>query len=248
MENIICCIPARYASTRLPGKPLLKFGEKTIINHVYDRCKKMNVCDIIVLTDDDRIYNEVIKFGGKCVIINEDCLNGTERIIKYLNKYNIKCDIVVNVQGDEPFIEPENVNRAINNYLLVKEKNKNMVCSTIYYETIEEKEIKSKNRGKLVCNKESYIMYCSRNIIPSCKNHNIIPDHKYKIHIGVFVYDCNYLRKNFLKENTELQLCEDIEWMKILEQGYNIISDKVQCTEISVDTIDDYTLLLSKYK
>jgi 3-deoxy-manno-octulosonate cytidylyltransferase (CMP-KDO synthetase) len=245
--NIICCIPARYASTRLPGKPLLKIGDKTIINHVYNRCKKMNVSDIIVLTDDNRIYDEVINFGGKCVIITEDCLYGTERIIKYLNKYNIFCDVIVNVQGDEPFIEPNNVNKAIENYFKTKEKNKNMVCSTIYYETQDEKEIKSKNRGKLVCNKEGYIMYYSRNVIPSCKNYDVIPNYKYKIHIGVFVYDCNYLRDNFLIENTELQLCEDIEWMKILEQGYDIIIDKVEGAEISVDTMEDYKLLKEKY-
>ena len=76
----------------MPGKPLLKLGEKTIINHVYDRCKQMNVSDIIVLSDDNRIYDEVINFGGKYEIITENCLNGTERIIKYLNKIGYSCE------------------------------------------------------------------------------------------------------------------------------------------------------------
>ena len=111
MEKIIVCIPARYKSTRLPGKPLLKINNKTIINHVYDNVRKLNNIDkIIVLTDDDRIKDEVESFGGNCCIITDECLNGTDRIITYLKKNNItNYDIILNVQGDEPFINPKHI-------------------------------------------------------------------------------------------------------------------------------------------
>jgi ADP-L-glycero-D-manno-heptose 6-epimerase len=246
-SDIICCIPARYNSTRLPGKPLLKINDKTIIQCVYERAKKLNVSQVIIITDDQRIYDEVKSFGGDCCILNEETLNGTDKIILYLKKYNIKANIIVNVQGDEPYFNYDDVNKAIENYKINKTLNKNVVCSTLHYGTRDIHEIQSKSRGKLVLNKKNHILYCSRNVIPSGKKENIIKDHEYNIHIGIFVYDKKYLLDYFCKENTQLQLCEDIEWMKIMEHGFIIISEKVKEAEISVDTIDDYNYLLDKY-
>lgn len=245
--DAICCIPARYNSTRLPGKPLLKINDKTIINLVYERALKLNVSSVVVITDDNRIYNEVVGFGGKCCILEEETLNGTDKIILYLKKNNINSNIIVNVQGDEPYFNYNDVNKAIENYKANKILNEKIVCSTLHYGTKDINEIQSKSRGKLVLSKNNYIMYCSRNIIPSGKKNNIIENYEYNIHIGIFVYDKDYLLNNFCKENTQLQLCEDIEWMKIMEQGYVIISEKVNSAEISVDTIEDYNYLLSKY-
>lgn len=243
----ICCIPARYNSTRLPGKPLLKIGNKTIIQRVYERAKNLDVSKIVVITNDQRIYDEVKKFGGNCEIITDESLNGTEVICKYLKKYDIQCDIVVNVQGDEPFINIDDVNKAIQNYKLNKKLNNRIVCSTLHYTTDDVEEIRSKSRGKLVLDKNNCIMYCSRNIIPSSKNYEIILNYKYNIHIGVFVFDINYLKEFYLKENTPLQLCEDIEWLKLIEQGFQIISEEVKEAERSVDTHDDYEYLCRKY-
>ena len=114
----LCCIPARYQSNRLPGKPLLKINNKSIIQHVYERAIQTNVTKTIVLTDDKRIYDEVLSFGGECEIITEPCLNGTERIIAYLKKIDsCKIDTVVNIQGDEPFFDVQNVNKAIENFV-----------------------------------------------------------------------------------------------------------------------------------
>lgn len=245
--KVLCCIPARYHSTRLPGKPLLKINGKTIINHTYECAKLTNVDKIVILTDDQRIYDDAISFGAECIIITKDCLNGTERIIQYLLQYNIDYDVVINIQGDEPFINPCQVNLAIDKYIEIKQKDPKMVCSTLHYGTYDEKEINTKSRGKLVVDKNNYIMYCSRNIIPTSKKDDIIKDHEYYIHIGVFVYDVEYLKKHYINENTKLQLCEDIEWLKILEQGYKIFSSKVKSAEISVDTIDDYNYLIEKY-
>ena len=243
-KKILCCIPARYNSTRLPGKPLLKINDKTIIHLVYEQALKTMVDEIIVLTDDKRIVDEVTSFNGNCAIINSDCLNGTERIIKYLNTIDHKkYEIIVNIQGDEPFINPLAVNKVINNYL-----NKNIVCSTLCFKTKNFEEIVSKSRGKVIVDKMNNILYCSRNVIPTSKNvawpTNIIKNHYYNIHVGIFVYNKDYLLQHFLKENTENQLLEDIEWLKILEQGYTVNTVFFEELERGIDTIEDYNYLL----
>lgn len=244
MTNILCCIPARYNSSRLPGKPLLKINNKTIINLVYEKAIRTNITEIVVLTDDKRIYDHVISFGGNCIIVQEECLNGTERIVKYLKKINHSAfDIIVNIQGDEPFINPSIVNQIIDNFII-----KNTACSTICFKTTNRDEIKSKSRGKVVTDNSNNILYCSRNVIPTNKNENIIPNHKYNIHVGIFVYDKNYLLNHFCQKNTPNQLLEDIEWLKIMEQGFKISTIFSEKMERGIDTIEDYNYLKNKYE
>ena len=244
MNKILCCIPARYQSTRLPGKPLLKINNKTIINHVYEKAKQTKVDEIIILTDDKRIFDEVQCFGGKCFIINEQCLNGTERIIMYLNKIvHSQYDIIVNIQGDEPFIKPEVIDETINNFI-----KKKPTCSTICFKTNDKEEILSKSRGKVVVDNFNNIMYCSRNIIPSNKKENIITGHLYNIHVGIFVFDKKYLLNHFSKYDTTNQLLEDIEWLKIIEQGFTINTIFSEKMERGIDTIEDYNYLKNKYE
>lgn len=247
--KVLCCIPARYSSKRLPGKPLLKINDSTVIELVYKQVKKVDLIDdIIILTDSEEISNEVSRFNGKSAIIKDYCLNGTERIIKYLLKNNINSyDIILNVQGDEPFINPDYLNLVLKDYMKNINNNKKLVCQTLYYKTKDYDEIKSNSRGKLVLDKDSNIMYCSRNIIPASKGLNYNKDIFYNIHVGVFVFNYNYLIKNYINENTEYQLIEDIEWLKIIEQGFNINATLVEEAERGVDTIEDYEYLVSKY-
>ena len=229
---------------------------ETIINHVYEKAmelkKKYKVFDLVILTDDKLIEKEVERFGGIAIIIYEKCLNGTDRIIHYLNNYYISKRIsltnkvVVNIQGDEPFINIDNISKAIDNYI-DKKDDKNIVCSTIHHKTRDSDIIKLKSRGKLVLDNNNNIMYCSRNVIPSNKNNDVVPDIDYYIHIGIFIFDASYLIKYYYNNNTRLQLIEDIEWMKILEQGFKINSIEVEDSERGVDTIEDYNYLLSKY-
>ena len=246
MSQILCCIPARYNSSRLPGKPLLKINNKTIIQLVYEKVLLTNVDDIIVLTDDKRIFQEVLSFNGNCKIISENCLNGTERIIKYLKTIDHKqYDIILNVQGDEPFINPYLIDKCIKNYNLHKNT---CVCSTICYKTKDKNIIESKSKGKVVLDLNNNIVYCSRNVIPSGKKDTIIDSIEYYIHVGIFVFNKKYLLTNYIKSNTPNQLLEDIEWLKIIEQGYKInafISDKI--VERGIDTENDYKCLYNKY-
>ena len=250
--KIICCIPARYGSSRLCGKPLFEINGKPIIQHVYERVSQVELLnDIIVLTDDERIADVIYKINGNVAIIKNDCLNGTDRICYYLDTIDYIDTIIVNVQGDEPFIEPENIKLAINNYIERKKIDTKMVCSTLHYESNDENAIRSHSRGKMVLDLENNIMYCSRNPIPSSKSTELVYNNgeliKYNLHIGVFVFDSEYLMKYYRNKNTPLQLTEDIEWMKIMEQGFHINSVLTYNHEIGVDTIDDYNYLKNKY-
>lgn len=248
MNKILCCIPARYESSRLPGKPLLYIGDKTIINRTYEQASKTKCDDIVVLTDDERIYDEVTSFGGNCAMVTTECINGTDRIISYINSIDhSNYDIIVNVQGDEPFIDPTMVDKAIDNYYEKTQSHSDTVCSTLCYKTKDTNTIKTRSKGKSIVNDNGDILYCSRNIIPGGKKNEIIPDIMYNIHIGIFVYNKEYLINEFCKENTYLQLCEDIEWLKIIEQGYKINTIFVEEAERGIDTQEDYEYLKNKY-
>lgn len=253
MNKILCCIPARYNSSRLPGKPLLKINNKTIIQHTYEKAIKTKSNDVIVLTDDKRIFDEVKRFGGKCSIVTQDCLNGTERIIHFLNQINHdEYDIIINIQGDEPFIEPSVVNKIIHKFLCRKRDygvKKKIVCSTACYKTKDKNEILSRSRGKTIVDNDNNILYCSRNVIPSCKKNFIIDNYFYNIHVGIFVFDKNYLLDEFnTNPNTQYQLAEDIEWLKIIEQGFTVNTIFSNKMERGIDTIDDYNYLKNKYE
>ena len=254
---IIGLIPARYQSSRLPGKPLLKFGTETMIQKVYQQTIQSELIDkAYVLTDDIRVKESVEEIGGNCLMITDECLNGTERICIAINKHpelfqNVK--YIVNVQGDEPYINPKHIDTAIRKMNDSKEKlisNSNIKCSTLHYRIEKEEELNNTSIGKLVLNYNDEIMYCSRNCIPANKSQG--PNLKrcnYYAHIGLFVFDFEYLKNNYYnKPNTPLQLEEDIEWLKLLEQGNRIVSSCVDDYEIGVNLPEDYTYLLNKYQ
>ena len=243
---VLCLIPARYSSTRLPGKPLLKINGVSIIARVYQQVIQCRLIDrIIVLTDDVRIQSEIIHIGGESEIVSDTCLNGTERIIKYLKTKNYTDDIIVNVQGDEPYINPFYIDRCIENYNMKKDI-PDFKCSTLHYCLENNSGLADRSIGKLVLDRWSNIMYCSRNIIPGTKTQDINSKVHYYGHIGIFVFDREYLMNEYLGSSI-YQLSEDIEWLKILEDGYKINSVEVDNPEISVDTPEDYAYLVKKY-
>lgn len=248
---IIGCIPARYNSTRLPGKPLLNFGKYNMIQCVYNQANKSKYIDkLYVITDDERISKSIEDISGNVIIITNNCLNGTERIcmaIKEEEELFKDVNFIVNIQGDEPYINPEHIDISIEK--MIQNKNNNIMCSTLHFNIINEQMLKDKSIGKLVIDKSSNIIYCSRNIIPAMKNKEYdLINNKYYGHVGLFVFDINYLINNYMNENTKLQLIEDIEWLKIIEQGYKIISSEIKDFEIGVNTIEDYNYLKNKYK
>jgi len=248
---IIALIPARYNSSRLPGKPLLKFGNETMIQKVYKQASKSKLINkVYVLTDDERIKDSIKKINGNCLILNDECLNGTERICIAINKFPElfkDSKYIVNIQGDEPFIDPTHIDVAINK--MIDSTNHNIKCSTLHYKITKKEDLYNTSIGKLVLNTNDCIMYCSRNCIPSSKN-NIKDINKFNYygHVGLFVFDLDYLKNYYYKNpNTPLQMKEDIEWLKILEQGFLIVSTCIDNYEIGVNLPEDYQYLLKKY-
>ena len=249
MNDILICIPARYASSRLPGKPLLKINNKSIIEHVYLNALKIDCIDknnIIILTDDNKIYKEVNNFGGNCYISKKYCENGTARIIDYLVENNIQKKYILNIQGDEPFFDILKIQELIHRFIELKKSQQFLKCGTLYYDSNDFNYINSKNKVKLVLNENKYIMYGSRQNIPGSKKEN--NSINYHIHIGIFIFDYNYLLNEYIKKNGIYQDIEDLEWLKILEQDYKILALKTNIHEVGVDTQEDYEYLKNKYE
>lgn len=249
MKNSRICalIPARYGSSRLMGKPLYKINGQSIIQKTYTQTTQSKyVDDVYVVTDDERIANHVREIGGKVIIVTDECLNGTERIVKALPYINEKYDIIVNVQGDEPFIDPNNIDFMIEKYL-ENESDQKMVCTTLHYNIHRIDEIINRGIGKMIMDKNNNVLYCSRAVIPHTKNGQINVDTKYYGHIGIFTFRRSFLKEYLESENTSAQLSEDIEWLKIIELGYSIKSFEVAEYEIGVNTEEDYNYLSKKY-
>ena len=181
-------------------------------------------------------------------MVTEECLNGTERIVRYIRHNFDCCDLVINVQGDEPFINPENVDNCIQNFIDKRFEIPDMKCSTLHYNFTNKEDVFKRSCGKMILDKKSNIMYCSRNVIPGLKKSEYDDKVNYIGHVGVFVYDKDYLMNEYLDSNTPYQLTEDIEWLKILEDGYKINSILSKGHEIGVDTIEDYQYLVDKYR
>lgn len=251
MDDLLIAVPARYNSSRLQGKPLLKINNLTILNHVYLnilKIKNINKSNIIFLTDDSRISDEVLKFGGNCYISKQNCENGTIRIINYLKENNIKKKYILNIQGDEPFFDVKMIEKLIELYIDRNKINPNVKCGTLYYSTNDFNYVNNNNKVKLVLNSHNFIMYGSRQVIPGSKKQDNNLGITYNIHIGIFIFDLDYLLNQYTQPNIYYQNIEDLEWLKILEQDYKIYSLPVQFHEVGVDTIEDYLYLKDKYQ
>ena len=236
-KKLLCFIPVRYNSSRLPGKPLLKFGNKSMIQLLYEKIKEVDEIDkIILLTDNVKIKEHVELFGAECHIIDEDCNSGTERIAHYLNKFQNSYKYILNVQGDEPFINIENVRSCIKDYENLNH-NSDIKCFCLHSTCDSDHEISNKKFVKLILNKKNNVVYMSRQNVPT-----------EFINLGsAFILEKKFLLEEFLNSHSPLQINEDIEWNNILDSGYKIHSTFVATHERSVDTQEDYDYLLKKY-
>lgn len=226
--KIIGVIPARYGSTRLPGKPLVNINGKPMIQHVWESSKKSKLInELYVATDDKRIYDTVTGFGGNAVMTSKKHKSGSDRIGEVIK--NMKCDIVLNIQGDEPFINPLNIDKAIKPLI----KDKNIQVSTLCTPIKNIEEIDNPNVVKAVIDKNSFALYFSRFGIPFDRDmaKNII----YYKHIGLYVYRKKYLLEFIKLKPSKLEMAEKLEQLRILENGKKI---KVVVTNIDSFTID----------
>ncbi|HMQ78178.1 MAG TPA: 3-deoxy-manno-octulosonate cytidylyltransferase [Ignavibacteria bacterium] len=224
-------IPARYGSTRLPAKALALIHGKPMIQHVYERCLKAKLLsEVLVATDDRRIFDAVINFGGNAAMTSKSHTSGTDRIGEAVR--NIKCDIVVNIQGDEPMIAPGNIDKAIKPLISDKSINVSSLC----YKISHYKEINNPNVVKVVMDSNSNALYFSRSVIPFNRDNSSTDHNK---HIGLYVYRKDYLMKLIKMKPSRLELTEKLEQLRILESGENIRIIKTNTDSHSVDTLND---------
>jgi 3-deoxy-manno-octulosonate cytidylyltransferase (CMP-KDO synthetase) len=234
--DITSIIPARYASTRLPGKPLLDIAGKPMILHVYERARKAKFVNrVMVATDDMRIFNAVKGFDGDAVMTSQSHESGTDRLAEVAE--GLKSDIIVNVQGDEPLIEPEMIDEAIRPLI----DNGSIVMGSLKAEIRDEAELNNPNVVKVVVDKNDFALYFSRYPIPFVRDGSRFTAHgsRHFKHIGLYVYRRDFLLKYAKMPQTPLEMAEKLEQLRVLENGYRIKVPTTRYQTLGVDTEED---------
>lgn len=232
MNTTAIIIPARLASTRLPEKPLADIGGKPMIQWVYDACTKVNSASaVIIATDDQKIYDIVLAFGGKVVMTDQAHTSGTDRIAEVAK--NHPYDYYVNVQGDEPFISAQMIDDFIQK-LVALSKGKIL---TAFHPIEQDEEISNPNNVKLVRSKTGKILYFSRSFIPFPRKGDV--GMTYYKHIGIYGYSRDALLELTALPPSSLEKTESLEQLRWLEHDYEIYGMEVQEAPMGVDTLDD---------
>ena len=224
-------IPSRYASTRLEGKPLKDICGHTMVEWVYKRASKSKLDGVVVATDDERIVDEVKSFGGNVILTRKDHINGTSRIAEVCETYT-DYDVIVNIQGDEPLIEPDMINSIIDSFI----EDNTIPMSTLKYKLTDMAEIENPNAVKVVTDKNDFAIYFSRSVIPYPRNLNM--DNYYK-HVGIYGYKRDFVMEYAKMASTPLELSESLEQLRVLENGYKIKVLETPYKIIGVDTQEE---------
>lgn len=240
--NIVGIIPARYASTRFPGKPLVDIHGKPMIQHVYEQASKASsLSAVVVATDDDRIAEAVKAFGGAVVMTSPDHPSGTDRCHEAATKLG-GCDVVINIQGDEPFIEPANIDQLCSCF-----EDPNVEIATLVTEITDGAVLCNPNKMKVVITHDHYAMYFSRTAIPYHRGDekDWLKAHTYYSHIGIYGYRMDVLTHITKLPPSSLEATEKLEQLRWLQNDHRI---KVSITDTeaeSIDTPEDLEKLLS---
>ena len=228
------CIPSRYASTRLPGKPLCDIGGKPMVIRVVEQALQARSLDsVVVLTDDQRILDTVKNAGYQAVMTSEHCASGTDRIAEYMQQ-DPSTDIFVNIQGDEVLLDPGHIDALVGDFI---GRNDAEMGTLAHWESSAE-VLRDPSTAKLVTRRDNQVLYFSRNCIPVRQNGDL-PE-KALVQIGVYIYTRNALEKLGRLEQSPLESTEKLEQLRALEHGINIgvtIVDNYK--SLSVDTEQD---------
>ena len=236
----LCVIPARYASTRLPGKPLADICGKPMICRVLERARCARKPDkVIVATDDERICDAVRAEGGEALMTRTDHLTGTDRLAEVAEAYPA-VDLIVNVQGDEPLIEPS----LIDDLIAPFEMDENLPMATVMTRMEDAEEQLDPNNVKVVVDKLGYALYFSRSLVPYPR---AAAGPVYK-HIGIYAYRRDFLLRYARLEPTPLEKAESLEQLRALENGYGIRVLETDCRFVGVDTPEDLALVNKIYR
>lgn len=235
--KVVGIIPARYYSTRFPGKPLAMIKGKTMIQRVYEQAGKSKLDAVVVATDDMRIAEEVLSFGGQYVLTNPKHPSGTDRCREALDMLEEQYDAVVNIQGDEPFIDPNQINMVID---LISREDTQIV--SLAKRIDDEEELFGPNTVKVVMDKKGNALYFSRNPIPYMRN---VDQEKwlargcYYKHIGIYAYKAATLHQIATMPPTTLETVESLEQLRWLENGLKICMGVTEADNLSVDQPSD---------
>ena len=232
-KHTVAVIPARYASTRIPGKALADIGGRPMIEHVYRRAvAARNVDAVIVATDDARIVDAVKRFGGDARLTSPNHPTGTDRLAEVA--LGLDCDLVVNIQGDEPLIEPDSIDEAIEPF----RTDASLLISSICNRFKDLDEAGDPNVCKVVVNRSGFALYFSRAAIPFRRGPQEAGAGPYK-HIGLYVYRREFLLRLASLEPTPLERSESLEQLRALENGFPIKIVETRHDSIGVDTPED---------
>ena len=232
--KVAIIIPARFESKRFPGKPLKKILNKELIIWVAEACSKVKESNLVyIATDDERISDRANELGFKTVLTSKDCLTGTDRVAEASSKIN--ADIYVNVQGDEPFVNPHDIKKIIEKKIEYKD---HVICG--YTDILENEDPLSKNIPKVVLNENSEFMYISRAVIPSSKKETLIKKNKFFKQVCIYAFNKYELDKFYsYKKKSIAEELEDIEILRFFEFGKKIKMIKTKPGSIAIDEESD---------
>lgn len=249
--KITAIIPARYASTRFEGKALAEIKGKPMVRHVYERTSMAQlVSDVIIATDDERIASAVRAFGGRVVMTSRDHETGTDRLAEVAA--GLDSEIVVNVQGDEPLIEPAMIDEAIRPLV----EDPSIVIGTLKCRIRNLHDFLSPNVVKVVTDRNGFALYFSRSPLPNFRDKwNDLKDEAFNSgkllchkHVGLYVYRRDFLLQYARMAPTQLELSEKLEQLRVLENGYRIKVVETAYESIGVDTPGDLEKVLERLK
>ena len=229
-------IPARYASTRFPGKPLAVLGGKTVIQRVYEQVSSL-LDEVYVATDDERIFQTVEAFGGRAVMTRTDHKSGTDRIEEAAEKIGSQADVIINVQGDEPFIQPSQIKTLMQ---LFDAPETQIGTLGKRFENIE--GVENPNSPKIVTDNRGFALYFSRSPIPFVRGKERsewLANYPFLKHLGIYAYRREVLREVTQLPQGNLEKAESLEQLRWLENGYRIRVGLTEVETVGIDTPED---------
>lgn len=234
--KFIAIIPARYASTRFPGKPLAMLGGKSVIQRVYEQVSKV-LEDVYVATDDQRIFEAVEAFGGRAVMTSTNHKSGTDRIQEAITKIGGEWDVVVNVQGDEPFIQASQIETVCRCF-----DDSETQIATLGKPFNDMDSVNNPNSPKIVIDNRQYAMYFSRSVIPFVRGkekETWLQHYPFLKHVGLYAYRTNVLSEITKLPQSSLELAESLEQLRWLQNGYRIKVGITDVETVGIDTPED---------
>ena len=234
--KFIAVIPARFASTRFPGKPLAVLGGKTVIQRVYEQAVSV-LPEAYVATDDERIFQAVEAFGGRAVMTRADHKSGTDRIEEAVEKIATGADVIINIQGDEPFIQPSQIETLMQ---LFDDPATQIGTLGKRFETID--AVRNPNSPKIVTDNRGFALYFSRSVIPyirGIETDEWLTHYPFLKHLGIYAYRREVLAEVTRLPQSALEKAESLEQLRWLENGYRIRVGLTNVETVGIDTPED---------